>query len=97
METAWTVLQKCRRSGDVNVETTVRAFAFAGGFLVEQTALIRRAADGARLRSDAASWHLDGDDELRALVAKLEDNGFQVTAGTPLLERLADAVFGWLQ
>ncbi len=96
METASTVLQKQRRSGDVNVETVVRVLPFCEGFLVEQTSLVKRAHDGALLHTDGCSWHLDGDDDRRALVRKLEDNGFQVTAGTPLLERVASAVFGWL-
>lgn len=89
-----TVLQRQRQSGSVKVETTVRVVPFCEGFFVEQTALTRWS--GALVRTDNCSWHLDDDQARRELVRKLEGNGFQVTEGTPLIERVVDAVLGWL-
>ena len=93
MQPPTAVLQKSRRSGDVAAETTVQAYAFAGGFLVQQTTLLRRARDGARLQADVSSWHLADSSQLRDLVSRLEGSGFRPPPRESLLERLAAALF----
>lgn len=94
META-TILQKMRRSGDVNAETTVRIFPLDEGFLVEQRTRTLRFRDGVLLGSNVASWHLDDEGERSVLVSGLEMRGFEVTERPPTILQLVQTFLGW--